>query len=622
MANRNDYIIVSVESRKGGVGKTTVVLNLAKLLMKNYHVLVLDVDVTGTSINAIQNTSVWKKSTKLLTDGMDKPINLLKFFKEHYLCGENSIRFSKNPIGTEVKVYDDYVNVIGSELYARNGSLLYDPSIIFDEIHNYWLLDMIRVIAQSFTEVFDDEKKIVVILDNSPGYVGLGKSIHNLLTDLGPERGKFLSVSSLDIQDIDSCLKAVKNIHDLTHAKERGASIYFDSANQNLAALKVGSVEQETFDRLAIGDVALSYYAQKDRIVADMDVYQAIVFNKVPLTVKNGRLIYQYANKDNEDLWSVFVGLCGDNPNSCMIPYDESIHYQFFRNSLTLPNPVEDAKHEHLEKQLDSLMGRVEKLRSYFRQGEWRRIAYQLNTLNRDLGRVPESLQGLGLFEQASHINPEWYPVCIFRKLFRQLQDMGLISYNRDFYFPFFLAQGFAFERYLHLNFMSHYPEISAAVRSIFVVLDSFLKQNEDSLNKVISYAEDILKRCFLTDNLMAAEGYKGKHMMEYISKLSGDAYKPEHIFQLTFLETLVRVIELPEDIMIICNSIRLLTDKYRDNELETDANVSWILDERIIKKEISFVEAKEMIHKEISESDYMAVVRQVIKPIILRWKL
>ena len=164
MANRNDYIIVSVESRKGGVGKTTVVLNLAKLLMKNYHVLVLDVDVTGTSINAIQNTSVWKKSTKLLTDGMDKPINLLKFFKEHYLCGENSIRFSKNPIGTEVKVYDDYVNVIGSELYARNGSLLYDPSIIFDEIHNYWLLDMIRVIAQSFTEVFDDGKKSLLFL--------------------------------------------------------------------------------------------------------------------------------------------------------------------------------------------------------------------------------------------------------------------------------------------------------------------------------------------------------------------------------------------------------------------------------------------------------------------------
>ena len=45
--NRQDhFIIISVESRKGGVGKTTVVLNLAKLLMDYYHVLVLDVDAS------------------------------------------------------------------------------------------------------------------------------------------------------------------------------------------------------------------------------------------------------------------------------------------------------------------------------------------------------------------------------------------------------------------------------------------------------------------------------------------------------------------------------------------------------------------------------------------------
>ena len=43
-------LIVSVESRKGGVGKTTAALCLGRILRnKGYAVLVLDLDVTGTN---------------------------------------------------------------------------------------------------------------------------------------------------------------------------------------------------------------------------------------------------------------------------------------------------------------------------------------------------------------------------------------------------------------------------------------------------------------------------------------------------------------------------------------------------------------------------------------------
>lgn len=622
MAKTEDYIIVSVESRKGGVGKTTLVLNMAKLLMEHYHVLVLDIDVTGTSINAIQNTSVWQKSTRLLECEKGKAINLLQFFKKQYLSGSNNMRFSIKPTNQEVRVYGEYINVIGSELYDADGQMLYDPSIIFDEIHDYWLIDMIRSIAHSFSESFEDKKKSVIILDNSPGYVGLGKSIHDMLTDMGPKRGKFLSVSSLDIQDIDSCLKAVKNIHNLIQAKEKGAAFYHDSENVNLNSLQVGSVEQETFDRLAIGDETLGFYSNKELEPADIDDYQAIVFNKVPLNVKNGRLVYQYSNKENKELWDVFTRMCDNNPNQYMIPYDESIHYQFFKNNLILSKPIEESKHEHLEKQLESLRKRAQRLEMYFHDNEWRRIAYQLNTLNRDLGRIPDSLNETGQYEHASHINPSWFPESTFRELFRQLQDMQLVSNNRDFYFPYFLPQTFIFEEHLHLDFLSNYPEISCAVKSIFVVLEIFLKQETKGLPTACSCAEDILKRCFVKDNLMAVEGYKGLHVMKYISTLRNDAYKPEQFFQLAFLETLVRVLELPEDIMLICDSVELLTDYRATDRVETDANVSWILDKRILNKEMSYKEAKALVNKEVSESDYMAIVRQVITPIIAKWGL
>ena len=148
------------------------------------------------------------------------------------------------------------------------------------------------------------------------------------------------------------------------------------------------------------------------------------------------------------------------------------------------------------------------------------------------------------------------------------------------------------------------------------------MRKETEGLLTACAYAEDILKRCFVKDNLMAAEGYKGWHVMKYISTLRDDAYKPEQFFQLVFLETLVRVLELPEDIMLICDSVELLTDYRATDRVETDANVSWILDKRILNKEMPYKEAKALVNKEVSESDYMAIVRQVITPIIVKWGL
>ena len=54
----DNWVTVSVESRKGGVGKTTAALNLARLFQKRQHaVLFLDVDMTGTNaVDALELT--------------------------------------------------------------------------------------------------------------------------------------------------------------------------------------------------------------------------------------------------------------------------------------------------------------------------------------------------------------------------------------------------------------------------------------------------------------------------------------------------------------------------------------------------------------------------------------
>jgi len=55
-----DYKVISVESRKGKVGKTTAALNLSYLLSKQgYSFLLLDIDITGTSISVSNSSSFW-----------------------------------------------------------------------------------------------------------------------------------------------------------------------------------------------------------------------------------------------------------------------------------------------------------------------------------------------------------------------------------------------------------------------------------------------------------------------------------------------------------------------------------------------------------------------------------
>ena len=61
-------LFFSIESRKGGVGKTTVALNVCQMLLKKgYAVLMLDCDITGTSsAESSENSEFWKENIHVI----------------------------------------------------------------------------------------------------------------------------------------------------------------------------------------------------------------------------------------------------------------------------------------------------------------------------------------------------------------------------------------------------------------------------------------------------------------------------------------------------------------------------------------------------------------------------
>jgi hypothetical protein len=260
-------LIISVESRKGGVGKTTAALCLANLLRKQgYAVLVMDLDVTGTNAADIANAPFWKETLHVIQD-MSKesplPLNFLTLFEQCFMSGKKIPQFSIQSVAAKsMKIDLEKVNVLGSQIYKTDKfdkkkgiTCIERPGILFDDLHTYWLLEFVKQIIYDFectacTIEAIQPSKVAIILDNSPGYVGIAPSIHEWLTDYGPINGKFLTVASLDIQDLLACEMAIGALHGLYEGKWK-ASRLFKQASKTGDGINIDKDQETFFLRLA-----------------------------------------------------------------------------------------------------------------------------------------------------------------------------------------------------------------------------------------------------------------------------------------------------------------------------------------------------------------------------------
>ena len=265
MSDRNKQntadLIVSVESRKGGVGKTTAALCLGRLLRKReYAVLILDLDVTGTNAADVAGSPFWVKDIHTIrnaagiahnSNGVPLPVNLLTLFERGFMVGKGAPPFSLSETDTEGLYVDlTRANLLGSQIYKtdkpraggsgvetshdKRTTCIERPGILFDDLYSHWLLEFVKHIIGDFVRVADSSghSKTAIILDNSPGYVGIAPAIHEWLTDYGPAIGKFLTVSSLDAQDLRACERAIDALHGLYMAKWATSRLFVDGADR------------------------------------------------------------------------------------------------------------------------------------------------------------------------------------------------------------------------------------------------------------------------------------------------------------------------------------------------------------------------------------------------------
>lgn len=483
-------LIFSVESRKGGVGKTTAALCMARLLLKKgYAVLVLDLDITGTNAAHIVNSPFWVTDLYVVYEVDEKgsrndPVNLITLFDRCFMSGMTIPRFlNQDSSSGALKVDLKKVNVMGSQIYMTEQkdnntwtTSIERPSILFDDLHTLWLLEFVKQIISNFEQVVrsNQQEKYAIVLDNSPGYVGIAPAIHEWLTDLGPDRGKFLTVTSLDTQDLRACGRAIEVLHGLYTSKWRTSRTFKDAGKEG-SGINISKDQEAFFMRLASSTIGsskeedpLAFYRDSDQILLENrekrgqrfcdhpSEYIAAIINRVPRSIKTGQFVYDYEFYQSlSQRRSSFISVLGsdykkNNWRSRMISYDEYIENQFLLQPLRRGRRQSERRVHHLIDVLkmaeDEL--RVESNKNSNDQNLFKldnenleRLRKQITRANNILSHACSAVEDAGLGHLTRLIHDEWLPGSIipnFRSwLLRLLRESDL---------PYFEFMPFEFE--------------------------------------------------------------------------------------------------------------------------------------------------------------------------------
>jgi hypothetical protein len=328
MKINNEFIVISVESRKGGVGKTSVAMNLARLLAykEKYEIIFLDFDMSGTEaskfVPVLEKQNVWQGLIHVVKKPKSQPktleLNIVDLF-ESYMTGENIPNVTwDNKINLEEEkdlfLQSRKINIFSSFIRRKNQYFnepghLYGPAALFDEIHSAWFISMIKELIVKCSREIPLEKKLVVIIDNAPGYSGLEPAVEDWLTDLGPQRGKFLLVSSIDTQDLLACLNAVNDIGKIFNIKWEASRKFLSMAREENTDI-LDLIHQSFFYKLAetnsscdgkqynsrkCVDCGFCYYRSASTDIGEKykknpQLSLAILLNKVPEIEPNNKI--------------------------------------------------------------------------------------------------------------------------------------------------------------------------------------------------------------------------------------------------------------------------------------------------------------------------------------------
>lgn len=584
--------IYSVESRKGGVGKTTIALNLAKALAKKkYDVLLIDCDITGTPITkAAQKSPFWRHQVvSAFKDNPNQgefPFNMIWYYKNIFLKGKGDDEKSNLKFALE----RGKVHLIGSDIYYNSGKLIIDPRDLMDDLHSYWFLDMIKDIAEDFCKESKQQRQAIV-LDNSPGYVGIGKSIRDWLTSGEVEKVKFVLISSLDEQDIASIISSATDI------------------------------------RMALPNEKVNDFIK-------------VIINKVPeelLEEGSGYDILPDENEQYRELVKLLFPLDSKGYPENIIKYDKAISGQFIEANL-LPKAKDKKKGKDLESAIIRLEKKVRMLKGSRKPyTDVTFLAATYHTFLRELNKegyvrmsqtlslddfLPETFikkmsEQVGQLGSMVHPNPN---VLLFSKNDIKVMEVNemenFLKKNRlEEYYPLFISllMGLLKKAGVDRKEANIYQLVNLAMmlRAFYAVHDTSFEINSDYRTFLKTIRKKIRKMKLKANKVNLT--YPGLQTVEFsaYSQILLNAHFKDFFIAISY--TLLRMLDFEKDYIMIINACRDTMEQ--DAKMMSESLVSYI--KKVISKKTEDYDDIRY-HQLVTEPFDMKVVQRLIKKYVL----
>jgi hypothetical protein len=691
------YTIISVESRKGGVGKTTAALNLARLLLdREFVVLFLDIDITGTNVVDILDSSYWKEKTNVIKHN-EKPLNLLEIYQNLFMCGKELPQWKISETNSNIafSININKINVMGSQIYKgtdekennKNGNtskLICNPSILFDELHTFWFVQYLQTLCENFAKKIkvENKKRVAVILDNSPGYVGINPAIQEWLTDIGPKRGKFLTVSSLDRQDIVSCSNSMDELHAMLSNKCSAAIKYTGAKNKKIEEISLNKPEERFFIRLATNqnNEDITFYLNdftdnnKNGInyIDYPAKYQGLIINKVFNELKLPSFSFNFYKilKGNKTPGVLERIIGNDNFKKLFIYYDEYVNFQFSANLISRERKYKrDLPQKGLINYFEKILKRnliKRKEQSLNIEGHfifedfYERIMSYQKTLEDLLAKLKiYNYQNI-----VRLIDIEWYPIMPFERL-RQyfvelLSGIDYPIFDFEDYFEerknkpnknidFIITRikkkyGIDEMRFNEFKQFDKINYLNYAV--IYMTLAPFSELgNEiiDEISEIFGFIIDIQSgrynvktnsrnlnfefRDFLIEEQINEKEIEKFYEMRILRKLHLHHEDRNNViinFYNSFCKAQLRVLDLDSDFEFLINVIKQVTlIDFNINEEEVlFPNIGDILNNVIVNKSVLYSTARKQVNRGFLSANYMLDFQEKLNEIVNIWEI